>query len=114
MSFHRTVSRSLTITSLSLLALLAPATAFAVESGEGGAQGEMPWESTFGKILQSIHDLAPVFATLAFLIAGVIWMFGESGGMSRKAVGLVVGGAIVFGAAPMVTKLFESGSGLLF
>jgi type IV secretory pathway VirB2 component (pilin) len=114
MSLHRTVSRSLTTTSLSLLVLLAPATALAVESGAGAEAGTMPWESTFGKILQSIHDLAPVFATLAFLIAGVIWMFGESGGMSRKAVGLVVGGAIIFGAAPLVTQLFENGSGLLF
>jgi type IV secretory pathway VirB2 component (pilin) len=55
-----------------------------------------------------------MFATIAFLIAGIIWMFGESGGMSRKAVGLVVGGAIVFGVAPLITTLFEGSSGLLF
>jgi hypothetical protein len=55
-----------------------------------------------------------MFATIAFLIAGIIWMFGESGGMSRKAVGLVVGGAIVFGVAPLITQLFEGSAGLLF
>jgi type IV secretory pathway VirB2 component (pilin) len=58
--------------------------------------------------------MAPVLATIAFLIAGVIWMFGESGGMSRKAVGLVVGGAIVFGVAPTITGLFEGSAGVLF
>jgi type IV secretion system protein TrbC len=93
-----------------ITSLLAPATAFAAPAGGGG----MPWESSFSKILDSIQSLAPVFATIAFLVAGVIWMFGESGGMSRKAVGLVVGGAIVFGVAPLITTLFEGGSGLLF
>jgi len=103
--------RSLPTASVALLSLLLPATAFAAPSGGGGG---LPWESSFSKILDSIQGMAPMFATIAFLIAGVIWMFGESGGMSRKAVGLVVGGAIVFGVAPLITTLFEGGSGLLF
>src|SRR5688572_17008788 len=94
-----------------LLSMLAPATALAAPAGGGGG---MPWESSFSKILDSIQGMAPIFATIAFLIAGIIWMFGESGGMSRKAVGLVVGGAIVFGVAPLITTLFEGSSGVLF
>ena len=74
----------------------------------------MPWESSFSKILDSIQGMAPIFATIGFLIAGVALMFGESGGMSRKIVGLVVGGAVVFGVAPLITTLFEGSSGLLF
>ncbi len=46
----------------------------------------MPWESSFSKILDSVQGLAPVFATIAFLIAGFVLMFGESGGMSRKVL----------------------------
>lgn len=108
----RRSSLSVVVTRAITLALIPalPATAFAAPAGGGG----MPWESSFAKILDSIQSLAPVFATIAFLVAGVIWMFGESGGMSRKAVGLVVGGAIVFGVAPLITTLFEGGSGLLF
>ena len=93
------------------LGTLLPTVAFAAPAGGSGG---LPWESSFSKILDSIQGMAPMFATIAFLIAGIIWMFGESGGMSRKAVGLVVGGAIVFGVAPLITTLFEGSSGLLF
>jgi hypothetical protein len=34
------------------------------------------------------------FATVPFRIAGLVWRFGGSEGLSRKVVGLVVGGAI--------------------
>lgn len=59
--------------------------------------GGLPWESSFSKILASIQGMAPKFATIAFLIAGVIWMLGESGSMGRKDLGLVVRGTIAFG-----------------
>lgn len=90
---------------------LLPATAWAAPVGGGGG---LPWESSFSEILGSIQRMAPMFATIAFLVAGIIWMFGENGGMSRKAVGLVVGGAIVFGVAPLITTLFQGSSGALF
>jgi type IV secretory pathway VirB2 component (pilin) len=111
MSLRRLFVRPLAMTSVSVLASLVPATALAAPAGGGGG---LPWESAFSKILDSIQSLAPVFATIAFLIAGIIWMFGESGGMSRKAVGIVVGGAVVFGAANLGAQLFENGAGLLF
>jgi type IV secretory pathway VirB2 component (pilin) len=113
MALQRSSIRSCpTVTSaISSIVLFLPATALAAPAGGGGG---LPWESSFSKILDSIQSMAPVFATIAFLIAGVIWMFGESGGMSRKAVGLVVGGAIVFGVAPTITALFEGSSGVLF
>jgi len=103
--------RPLPTASVALLSILFPATAFAAPSGGGGG---MPWESSFSKILDSIQGMAPIFATIGFLIAGVALMFGESGGMSRKIVGHVVGGAVVFGVAPLITTLFEGSSGLLF
>jgi type IV secretory pathway VirB2 component (pilin) len=113
MLVHRISLRRLPIASVAILTILIlfPATALAAPIGGGGG---MPWNSTFSKILDSIQELAPILATIAFLIAGIIWMFGEGGGMSRKAVGLVVGGAIVFGVAPLITTLFEGSAGLLF
>ena len=111
MTIERSSRRSRTLALTTLVAALGnSAPAFAAPAGGGG----MPWESSFSKILDSIQSMAPIFATIAFLIAGVIWMFGESGGMSRKAVGLVVGGAIVFGVAPLITQLFEGSAGMLF
>jgi type IV secretory pathway VirB2 component (pilin) len=103
--------RPLPTASIALMAMLFPATSLAAPAGGGGG---LPWESSFSKILDSIQGMAPIFATIGFLIAGVALMFGESGGMSRKIVGLVVGGAVVFGVAPLITTLFEGSSGLLF
>ena len=86
-------------------------TALAAPLGGGGG---MPWESSFSKILDSIQSTAPILATVAFIFAGLVWMFGESGGMSRRVVGVDVGGSVVFGAAPLITTLFEGSAGLLF
>jgi type IV secretory pathway VirB2 component (pilin) len=111
MIVRRISLRALPTASVALLAMLFPATALAAPAGGSGG---LPWESSFSKILDSIQGMAPIFATIGFLIAGVALMFGESGGMSRKIVGLVVGGAVVFGVAPLITTLFEGSSGLLF
>jgi type IV secretory pathway VirB2 component (pilin) len=112
MNLVRVSSRQRSAASLGALALVTLLPTAALAAPAGGSGG-LPWESSFSKILESIQSMAPMFATIAFLIAGIIWMFGESGGMSRKAVGLVVGGAIVFGVAPLITTLFEGSSGLL-
>lgn len=98
--------------SLATLLIVFPAVALAAPAGGGG--GGMPWESAFSKVFDSIQSMAPILASIAFLIAGIIWMFGESGGMSRKAVGILVGGALVFGASSLATKLFDGGVGLTF
>lgn len=89
--------------------LLSPALALASPGGAG-----LPWESSFSTILDSIQGMAGVFITIAIIIAGLALMFGESGGMSRKVVGVVVGGAAALGAASVVSTLFEGGGGLLF
>ena len=94
-----------------LAALLVPTTALAAPAGGGGG---LPWESSFSVILGSIQSTAPILATIAFVIAGLVWMFGEGGGMSGKAVKVVVGGAVVFGAAPLITTLFQGSTGVLF
>lgn len=100
--------RSLAVFS-AITASVLPATALATPGGGSG----MPWESPFQTVLDSIQGMAPIFLTIAFIIAGLTWAFGESGGLSRKAVGLVAGGSLVIGAAPAITTLFQGASGLL-
>lgn len=93
-----------------LAVLLASTPALAAPGGGAG----LPWESSFQTILDSVQGMAPIFVTVAILIAGFALAFGESGGMSRKVVYIVVGGATAFGAAGVVSTLFEGGAGLLF
>jgi type IV secretory pathway VirB2 component (pilin) len=106
---HRVQLRQLVPLIPALVFLIAPATALASPGGAG-----LPWESSFETIMNSIQSMAGVFVTIAILVAGCALMFGESGGMSRKVVGIVVGGASVFGVASVVSTLFEGGQGSLF
>ena len=105
---HTTLQR---IPAISIAAawLLSPTPAVAAPGGAG-----LPWESSFETILNSVQGMAPVFVTIAIIIAGLTLMFGESGGMSRRVVAIVVGGASVIGVATVVSTLFEGGAGLLF
>jgi type IV secretory pathway VirB2 component (pilin) len=91
------------------LLLLSPAAAFAAPGGAG-----LPWESTFETIEQSIQGVAPHLLVISIIIAALALMYGEAGGMSRKVVGIVVGGATIVGVTSVVSTLFEGGGGLLF
>lgn len=110
MSVHRISRRTLRSASLVVYSVLLPITAFAAPAGAGG----LPWESPLSKIMESFQSIAPVIATIAFIIAGATWMLGQSGGLSSKAVSIIAGGSVLFGAASLGTQLFEGASGLLF
>lgn len=108
MTRHPRALPRLSATALVPILLLLPTVALASPGGAG-----LPWESTFETILSSIQGLATPIITIAIIVAAFALMFGESGGMSRKIVGIVVGGAAALGAAGVVSTLFESGAGLL-
>jgi type IV secretory pathway VirB2 component (pilin) len=109
MTIYRRVPQRISTTAIIAALLLAPAVALASPGGAG-----LPWESTFETILSSMQGIATPIITIAIIVAAFALMFGEAGGMSRKVVGIVVGGAGALGAAGVVSTLFESGSGLLF
>jgi type IV secretory pathway VirB2 component (pilin) len=109
MIVRRIYSRKVRTALLVLLSLQLPATAFAAPAGGG-----LPWESPITKIQESLQGLGTPLAIIAVIVAGFAIMFGESGGLSRKAVGIVVGASLVFGAAGAISSLFEGASGVLF
>lgn len=109
MTMHRINVRQLVLFIIAVLVSV-PATAVAAPGGGAG----LPWESSFSTIMESIQGMSGVFVTIAIIIAGLALMFGEAGGMSRKIVGIVVGGAAALGAASVASTLFEGGGGLLF
>ncbi len=109
MNVQRTACKHPPATAIVAAWLLSPTAASASPGGAG-----LPWESSFETILNSVQGMAPVFVTIAIIIAGLTLMFGESGGMSRRVVAIVVGGASVIGVATVVSTLFEGGAGLLF
>jgi type IV secretory pathway VirB2 component (pilin) len=102
-------SRAVPFASALLVTSLLPAVALASPGGAG-----LPWEGTFQTIQNSIQGVAPYLLTIAVVIGGLAWMFGEGNGMSRRVVGLVVGGSMVVGVSSVVSTLFQGGAGLVF
>lgn len=67
----------------------------------------MPWEGPLQTIMQSISGpVAKVIGVIAIVIAGLGIAFGESGSGVRRLFQVVLGLAIAFTAASIVSTLF--------
>lgn len=67
----------------------------------------MPWEGPLQKIMDSISGpVAKIVGVIAIVLAGLGIAFGESGSGVRRLFQVVLGLAIAFTAASIVTTLF--------
>lgn len=67
----------------------------------------MPWEGPLDTIMQSISGpVAKVVGVIAIVLAGLGIAFGESGSGVRRLFQVVLGLAIAFTAASIVSTLF--------
>lgn len=67
----------------------------------------MPWEGPLNTIMQSISGpVAKVIGVIAIVLAGLGIAFGESGSGVRRLFQVVLGLAIAFTAASIVSTLF--------
>lgn len=67
----------------------------------------MPWEGPLDAIMQSISGpVAKVVGVIAIVLAGLGIAFGESGSGVRRLFQVVLGLAIAFTAASIVSTLF--------
>ncbi len=91
---------------LTIMAMSSPA--FAGGSG-------MPWEDPLQKIADSITGpVAKIAGILAVALAGLGFAFAESGGVMRKALGIVFGLAIAFSASTFFVTFFGFSGGAGF
>ena len=75
----------------------------------------MPWMSPLQKITASISGpVAQAAGVICIVIAGLGIAFGEGGSGVRKLFQVVMGLAIAFTAASIVSKLFGASSGVIF
>lgn len=73
----------------------------------------MPWEGPLQMIMNSISGpVAKVLGVIAIVIAGLGIAFGESGSGVRKLFQVVLGLAIAFTAASIVSTLFQTSGGV--
>jgi len=84
-----------------VLALAAADTAFATTSGPS-----MPWDAPLQTLLDNLQGtVARILVTVAVVITGLLFAFGESGGAFRRVFGIAFGAAIALGALTVLTSL---------
>ena len=67
----------------------------------------MPWEAPLEKILSSLRGgTAKILITLAIVLCGFGFAFGEQGSGFKKFLGMALGGSIVIMAVSFVADLF--------
>lgn len=75
--------------------------------------GPMPWEGPLQAIMNSISGpVAKILGVIAIVLAGLGIAFGESGSGVRKLFQVVLGLAIAFTAASIVSTLFQPAGGI--
>lgn len=84
-----------------MLALTVPDTASATTSGPS-----MPWDAPLQTLLDNLQGtVARILVTVAVVITGLLFAFGESGGAFRRVFGIAFGAAIALGALTVLTSL---------
>lgn len=86
-----------------LAVVILPALAHAAGAGGGAA---MPWNTPLQNLLSALSGTtARLLIALALVVGGFTWAFSRSEEGMRRIGQTVVGGAIVIGAASIVTAL---------
>lgn len=81
--------------------LVAAEVAHATPSGPS-----MPWDAPLTTLLDNLQGtVARILVTVAVVITGLLFAFGESGGAFRRVFGIAFGAAIALGALTVLTSL---------
>lgn len=84
-----------------MLVLATPDSALATTSGPS-----MPWDAPLQTLLDNLQGtVARILVTVAVVITGLLFAFGESGGAFRRVFGIAFGAAIALGALTVLTSL---------
>jgi len=71
----------------------------------------MPWDAPLTTILDNLQGtVARVLITIAVVLTGLLFAFGEAGGAFRKIFGIAFGGALALGALTFLSALGFTGA----
>jgi type IV secretory pathway VirB2 component (pilin) len=96
------VRNALRITCLTALFLLMGAEpAFATPAGTA-----MPWDTPLTNLLNNLQGtVARIAVTVAIVLTGLVFAFGEAGSGLRRVAAIALGGALALGALTFMTAL---------
>jgi type IV secretory pathway VirB2 component (pilin) len=84
--------------------LFIPAVAFAHST----AGADLPWDSAFTTLQTTLTGkTAQVISVIVIAATGLMLAFGEAGSASRKAIQIVFGISLAFGATTFITTVFS-------
>ena len=91
-----------TVAALTFLCVVVGAdAAFATPAGAA-----MPWDTPLTNLLNNLQGtVARIAITVAIVLTGLIFAFGEAGSGLRKVMGIAFGGALALGALTFMTAL---------
>jgi type IV secretion system protein TrbC len=70
------------------------------------AGAAMPWDAPLTTILDNLQGtVARVLITIAVVLTGLLFAFGEAGGAFKKVFGIAFGGALALGAVTFLSAL---------
>ncbi len=71
----------------------------------------MPWDAPLTTILDNLQGtVARVLITIAVVLTGLLFAFGEAGGAFKKIFGIAFGGALALGALTFLSALGFTGA----
>ena len=86
---------------VALLMLVGAEAAYATPSGPS-----MPWDAPLQVLLDNLQGtVARILVTVAVVITGLLFAFGESGGAFRRIFGIAFGAAIALSAVTVLSSL---------
>ncbi|HME70812.1 MAG TPA: TrbC/VirB2 family protein [Myxococcota bacterium] len=85
---------------------VALAVADAVPAWAAPTGAAMPWDAPLTTILDNLQGtVARVLITVAVVLTGLLFAFGEAGGAFKKVFGIAFGGALALGALTFLSAL---------
>ena len=97
-------ARGETAARIVVLALLAVSVAEVASATPAGSP--MPWDTPLNNLLNNLQGtVARIAITMAIVLTGLIFAFGEAGSGLRKVMSIAFGGALALGALTFMTAL---------
>ena len=88
------------------MAVVAVVLAHAAPAWSAPTGAAMPWDAPLTTILDNLQGtVARVLITIAVVLTGLLFAFGEAGGAFKKVFGIAFGGALALGALTFLSAL---------
>jgi type IV secretion system protein TrbC len=104
---RRALAKTAVLRAATVTAALAAVLVLGADAAQATPTGPaMPWDAPLQTLLDNLQGtVARILVTVAVVITGLLFAFGESGGAFRRVFGIAFGAAIALGALTVLSSL---------